>query len=521
MGSKLFQTQVYSLPGCADSRRIPIALPGNVSSLPCPGLDELSELARVRCKELRVVSARSQGEVQAVGVFSVEQMRMQGLSIRSYQLHGGDLCDYLCIYGDDPDSYSAILAAAKRDARCCGADVVFMGRVVTSSAESRGAFGRGAFPDRCHLFDVRGASEGWGSIYGRDSVRRHSKKAQRLPGYRVEHWLGRLEHSELLRLAELHRERWAWEGVKSRFEDPLRAREYGCYPGNKLLTRIWVGDEILACHYGMKYGEVLVWHTPVINVKFFDCSPLEVLLSETARYCEQSGIQVLDFGFGLEPYKARFGNGFRTVTDVLVPLTAVGWAAYVARRCGLGVAARAGVAAVRGHGRRIMSKVSGVIGCVEWREAPGGATGGPDLMVQEMGIVSSFVEFVEVARKHGFALQRYQYQRFRSGCSFAYLINENTVACHGWITGGEKCFIGEVARDVRVENRLLLFDFITVARFRGKGYFTALLRNLRRRFPGRVLAAYVSRSNKPSIRAMERAGFTKTRCIRGWWRSDG
>ena len=58
---------------------------------------------------------------------------------------------------------------------------------------------------------------------------------------------------------------------------------------------------------------MLLFHTPVINKKFMKYSPMRVLISETARYCNDNNFKLFDFGLGHEAYKDRFANDNRLI----------------------------------------------------------------------------------------------------------------------------------------------------------------------------------------------------------------
>ena len=105
--------------------------------------------------------------------------------------------------------------------------------------------------------------------------------------------------------------------LKVRFSNPTRIRQYEAAAGRVLLTRVVAGGELFAIHYGLVFGNTLLWHTPVINVAFLDYSPLEDVIGTVANSCDQRNIKTIDLGLGNESYKARFGNADQEVCEYI------------------------------------------------------------------------------------------------------------------------------------------------------------------------------------------------------------
>ena len=57
-----------------------------------------------------------------------------------------------------------------------------------------------------------------------------------------------------------------------------------------------------------------------MNIKYFSYSPIEVLLYETAKFCKDNEVEVLDFGIGNEYYKNRFSNKKEVLYQYLLPV---------------------------------------------------------------------------------------------------------------------------------------------------------------------------------------------------------
>ena len=73
-----------------------------------------------------------------------------------------------------------------------------------------------------------------------------------------------------------------------------------------LLSALFVGDRIVAAHFGMASESVCHFWFPVYDTEFSRYSPGAILLLELAEYAAQQGIATLDLGKGEDSYKASF-----------------------------------------------------------------------------------------------------------------------------------------------------------------------------------------------------------------------
>ena len=71
----------------------------------------------------------------------------------------------------------------------------------------------------------------------------------------------------------------------------------------------------------------------------------------------------------------------------------------------------------------------------------------------------------------------------------------------------KKWKITEVNRDLKILNKIVIFDFITMPEYRNKGYYTKLLKLIIDRFKNKNILIYVLKSNKKSKKAILKAGF--------------
>ena len=87
-----------------------------------------------------------------------------------------------------------------------------------------------------------------------------------------------------------------------------------------VLSTLYVGDTLVAGHFGMISNSVWHWWYPSYNPKFSRFSPGLMLILEIAKAASQVGVDRIDLGKGEEPYKKRLQNGcFRVSAGVAKP----------------------------------------------------------------------------------------------------------------------------------------------------------------------------------------------------------
>jgi len=505
----------YEIAECVDDEvREFFAATGNPNA-PCPDPTELARLACLRQAPIRVVKVRQLGRLTAAAIATVSTGRVSGIHASTYGWFGQDLHDYGRLAAISKDDLARLMGAMKGDARHVGCDLVLFDNLV-----SDGLLGD-SFPgyvatDHRRLLETQGGVTEWRALTSRKSLRRHWNLANRLPNFEWGYLEGLIDRSDLVRLGTLHRERWAFDALPSAFDHSIRVDEYLAYPGNKVLITVSAGRESVCVLFAIRYGHTLLWHTPVVNVKFLDLSPLEVLLVATAKYCEEHEITCLDLGLGDEPYKARFANGARRTGTILIPVTARGTLVRLARWRQLAYRTRRAISVGKTKAATAVHRLAALRDAVHWYEQPGGRAGEAPDSSRPIAILSTYPEFVDFARSHDLAVLRFHYDRFREGATFAVLHSDTVAISFGWIQRADQFMVGEIARQARVPGKTVLYDFFTHPDYRGRGYYTSLLIGIIARHPGASLAIFARPSNASSIVAIERAGFRRVATLRGF-----
>lgn len=463
-----------------------------------PTFNELKTLAVVEGVELddvRVIDAK--GRVTAEALMHVTVRRHHGLVCRLYALFNGRMHDYSAIAVDDATAWDALWREIVRRAHENGCDAVVMDNVLAECVPT----GRVPVREDLKIFDVEREEKGWSRFYNRKSVKRFCSAMRKIGAYHVEISDGVPDRALMEELRTLHIRRWGFSFSKSAFAlDGNRVREYCVSPANKHYMRVMIGKEIVACHYGMRYGDALLWHTPVINPKYIDLSPLRVLLAETARYCEAQGLCKLDFGLGDEHYKDEYCNESRKTCSIHHMVTARGRAAAM-----LGWLERHGGRYFLSCGLNVLRHIRHVYNqaTCHWLyyESPEHSIQYVDPLFVR---ITNWMDYCDFLYARNLIAERNRYERFKNdtSVSFVALADSENVYSYGWeSTSNRRLLCGHSCSKDRI-----LFDFITPKEFRGMGYYTRLLRHL---VSDGNAVIYVSPKNLPSKTAIEHAGFVK------------
>ena len=98
--------------------------------------------------------------------------------------------------------------------------------------------------------------------------------------------------------------------------------------------------------------------------------------------------------------------------------------------------------------------------------------------------------------------------RFSEGHRPFALVSEGKPRCYGWVTVMNSFWIDELKCVCRVDATMTwIWDCVTPAAMRNRGYYIEFLRALRRKYRDRELLIYCNSRNAPSHHAIRRAGF--------------
>ena len=109
--------------------------------------------------------------------------------------------------------------------------------------------------------------------------------------------------------------------------------------------------------------------------------------------------------------------------------------------------------------------------------------------------------------KKYFDESKFKLGRFRKKSKFIGLKRKNEIICSGWIYFGNKWTVEEINKKITLNNKYLLYDFITEKKFRNMGYYKLLLKVIQNKYRKKGLVIYSLSHNNKSIKAIKKSGF--------------
>lgn len=469
-----------------------------------PSFRELDNLAAIDGVEKRVIAVYDDTrKIVGCAVCFIEQRRHHGFNLKVYSLFGYHVHDYSRIYCKNSEALSCLKQSAIRDASKNHCDIIIWENIPIECLEDTGE------QPSCRemkIFSSVAGKDGWSELYNRRSVKRFTNKAKRLGQYSVEIIDGEVSDAMMEDLKQFHIRRWNFAQSGSAFHsNKYRIKEYKALTENKHYLRILINGEILACHYGMKYGKTLLWHTPVINPKYLELSPLKLLISETAKYCESHNLEMLDFGLGDEEYKDTYVNQDRETYTFHKPLTIKGLLAYRAGKINK-KRIQNGISVVKKGLRRIQK--------VAFKPQLYYYECNPETRISNdvdglFRVIESWPEFFDFLVSRNVQPLKWHHDRFQNDAStkFITIADDKEIYSYGWVSLADPFYVGETDEYISLGNKVCLYDFVTPPQFRGKGYYTKLLKSANAFFDNTVI--YAKKSNAASRKAIERSGFVR------------
>ena len=121
--------------------------------------------------------------------------------------------------------------------------------------------------------------------------------------------------------------------------------------------------------------------------------------------------------------------------------------------------------------------------------------------------ISRYIDFVDFFRERKIKVKRYHYKRFINHDVYYSLIKDDNIICSGWAKK-HSIYISEINKKIKFSQGLVLYDYNTPIKYRGKGYYTEILRRIISSYQ-QVLYIYSLKNNTSSIHAISTAGFHK------------
>lgn len=404
-------------------------LPGMVATDPMAragdsGVPDLSEWTRHVLASRRsawMLEFRQGGRVAAAFPVCLETRRVRGIQLRTLSFPGYDFFDYLPLpLGEVPARIWH--AGIHRMCAYFGADAAYLNNLASAPA---GGLAKFALPFSNLCFDA--ADGGWDTLLGIQSIRRVVNKARRFYEYGVQSLDGLPPPDLFSTIAQLHIERWRYDGVTSAFVRPARRDEYLAHAERALSTIVFDGERVIAAHLGFVFGNRLLYHTPVINIEYLAASPLKLLIHETMAECAKRHLQVLDLGLGDEAYKRRYANAARPVWNLFIPRTVTGHLAFALLRENRVTGWKRRLSACGAEWVRRRARPPRVL---LLDPSPGQ---GPAPAPTAWREITSFDAYVRTCRELAIAALRLDYERLRAGARCLFAMDGDKPLARYWV----------------------------------------------------------------------------------------
>lgn len=306
---------------------------------------------------------------------------------------------------------------------------------------------------------------------------------------------------------DLHIERWAFDDVESGFvNDDYREKFYKHSAGNKIVSTIRDKDtsEIISVHYGFILANSLLWHTPLINIKYYDYSPLEVLLKIMFEFCRDNKINFFDFGLGSEQYKSRFVNNSKTVFSYYYPLNYKSklYLKLIDKNKNF---LNKQIKNLRNFKYFVNNLLLIKNSILFYSSLP---LGHENILKDERFLVIKDWElYVNLCRKVRISISKSDYNRIKNGNYFYCLLEKDQILCSGWGTKETNFYVLEINKKISFNCDIILYDFNTPFEYRSKGHYKSLLNSIIDYHKTYNLGIFAKRSNHHSNNAIEKVGF--------------
>jgi len=311
------------------------------------------------------------------------------------------------------------------------------------------------------------------------------------------------------------------------------------------LSRLAVGDVVVAWNYGFHFAGTWFWYQPTFDVGWQQHSPGFYLLTRIVEQaCSDETVKAVDLGLGAEPYKDRLANGFQDTRYLTATASAGEWASEVVRYHAVTAIrklprAENWLRATRARGSRLIKRVRTLQmkGSADWfwkrcwrpltareemqffewpedRVAWRKQNSGMTLHLRGLELETLAAAAIRYSRDEETLAYLFRYAgRLRSGEGEGFALSEpdgSLVHCC-WAAQFEGFFIPELGCKLNApaERAVLLFDCWTPASLREHGYFRKTISQVASHLSALGKRPWISCSstNESIVRAVHDAGF--------------
>jgi len=366
-------------------------------------------------------------------------------------------------------------------------------------------------------------------ILNKKSLIRHQKYFLKKEGYKVLHLDDQEEILQFLdQFFQQHIERRAVTEISSLFLDDKnrvfykKLVQYLSAKKQGVLTVVISEGCPIAFHFGFIYNKKIIWYKPAFDIDLFKKYPGEVLLKELMEYAVIKNLEEFDFALGMESFKERFSNEVREnfsykifksskeywFYKIFAPLSR--WKAVQQGRVYLEklrtVCGPLGEGFWASLGQRFFKYSCVYLYAIDSNQNPSEDIETPlvDFTIREAGIkdLYKFDFFTLSEQKQRFLSTAFERLKRGDHC-FIGECKEGVVAIT-WTTDQEEIFVAEVETKINNDNTLVIFDCVTVPKYRGKNIYSYMLFNLIKVHSDQKKMIYCEEKNEASRKGIEK-----------------
>jgi hypothetical protein len=315
-------------------------------------------------------------------------------------------------------------------------------------------------------------------------------------------------------IEEMHIERWAFNGITSSFIGDKYRKIFYDYPGSNRIVNVIknkINGDIISIHFGFILQNSLLWHSPIINVKYYEYTPLEILLKTVLEYCESNKIFIFDLGLGSEEYKNRFTNSSKFIYNYYYPTTFLSKINFFVLFKNIDTIKK-GLSIIKIIIRPLFTFINKFNSILFFKYKYN-----DENFIESKYFISvkNWQDYFEVIKKSNLKPSIEAFSRIKKGDTFNCLKIENEIVCYGWFSKPNAFYVSEINKKINFDCDLLLYDFNTPLIHRKKGYYKLLLKNICFENKSSVLGIFADKNNKISIFGILNSGFKKDKIYNG------
>ena len=105
-------------------------------------------------------------------------------------------------------------------------------------------------------------------------------------------------------------------------------------------------------------------------------------------------------------------------------------------------------------------------------------------------------------------------KRFRGKQCFLALYYKNSIVSTGWMHQGLKWHVMEIDKVIDIKNKILLYDFFTLKKYRNRGFYAKILKLIRNLKTDKKFLIYCLSNNHSSKKGIENSKFDLIKTIK-------